>query len=217
MKYTTKSRQFLEQVCKVREIDGEFYQEKPRAGLKPIYKWRQAKTHKYGKTVVYDYVCFYSYKTHKQVLMSYHSFIYAWYKGEVPAGYDIDHIDGDTLNNELDNLQLLTHAENLKKRGVGKNQFTAARENGLLVPEGTNKGKSRPNARKGKTGFKYEHTEEFYEKQALKRIAELEKKLETTKNTSYKYQQAKENAIKRLETELQNLKARIKNKSCIYK
>ena len=124
MKYQTKSRMFLEEVCKIKEIDGEFYQEKQRAGLKPIKIWTQAKTHKYGKTVVYDYATFYNYKTHKSMIMSYHSFIYAWYKGEVPAGYDIDHIDGDTLNNELDNLQLLTHDENIKKRGKGQNQYT---------------------------------------------------------------------------------------------
>lgn len=211
MKYTTKSRQFLEQVCRVREIDGQFYQDKPRAGLKPVYKWTQATHHKYGKTMVYEYVLFYNYETRKSVLMSFHSFLYAWYKGEVPAGYDVDHIDNDTLNNDLDNLQLLTHKENIKKRGGGKNQYTVARENGLPVP----KGKSRPNPRKGKSGFKYEHTEAFYEKRDLKRIAELENKLETIKSTPYRYQQAKENAIKRLQTELKNLKARLENKSYI--
>lgn len=121
----TKSRVTFEQVYKVKEINGEFFQDRPRAGLKPIYIWRQAKNHKYGKTVVYDYVLLYNYETHKQAIMSYHSFVYAWYKGEVPAGYDVDHIDGDTLNNDIDNLQLLTHDENIKKRGKGQNQYTA--------------------------------------------------------------------------------------------
>ena len=129
MKYTTKSRQFLEQVCRVREIDGQFYQDKPRAGLKPVYKWTQATHHKYGKTMVYEYVQLYNYETRKGVLMSFHSFLYAWYKGEVPAGYDVDHIDNDTLNNDLDNLQLLTHEENIKKRGGGKNHYTVTKDN----------------------------------------------------------------------------------------
>ena len=121
MSKVTKSKQFLQDVCRVREIDGKLYVDKPRAGLTPIYTWTQATKHKYGKTCVYEYVALYNYEKHKMILMGLHSMLYAWYKGEVPAGYDVDHIDNNPLNNDLDNLQLLTHQENLRKRGGGKN------------------------------------------------------------------------------------------------
>lgn len=42
--------------------------------------------------------------------------VYAWYKGAIPSGYEVDHIDNDPFNNDLDNLRLATPEENLKKR-----------------------------------------------------------------------------------------------------
>ena len=138
--------------------------------------------------------------------MSYHSFVYAWYKGEVPAGYAVDHIDNDPLNNSLDNLQLLTPEENIKKRGGGKNQFTAARENGLEVPKGTWAGKSRPNARKGKTGYRYEHTDDYLKKNQLAKLAKFEEQLETAKTRVYKYETARQSTIDKLEKKIKELK-----------
>jgi hypothetical protein len=44
-----------------------------------------------------------------------HRFIWTYFNGPVPADVEIDHIDGDKLNNKLSNLQLLTHAENIRK------------------------------------------------------------------------------------------------------
>lgn len=120
----TKSRETLTKDYNIYYEDGKFYQCKPRAGLKEVKTFITAKKHKYGKTIVYEYVYLYNYRTHKPSLMSYHAFLYAWFKGEVPAGYDVDHIDGDTLNNDLDNLQLLTRKENLAKRKIkGPNQY----------------------------------------------------------------------------------------------
>ena len=49
---------------------------------------------------------------------------YLWFKGDIPHELDVDHIDNDKLNNHPDNLQLLTRAENLRKRGVGRNQYS---------------------------------------------------------------------------------------------
>ena len=43
-------------------------------------------------------------------------FLYAWFIGDVPDGMVVDHIDNNPFNNSLDNLQLLTQGENLKKR-----------------------------------------------------------------------------------------------------
>lgn len=60
----------------------------------------------------------------RQISFCLHNVIYAWYKGEVPLGYDVNHIDGDSLNNNIDNLELVTHEENLQKRSIkGVNQW----------------------------------------------------------------------------------------------
>ena len=48
--------------------------------------------------------------------MSLSRFLYAWFLGDIPEGMVVDHIDNDPFNNKLENLQLLTPEENLKKR-----------------------------------------------------------------------------------------------------
>lgn len=35
--------------------------------------------------------------------------------GSVPKGYDVDHIDGDKSNNAVTNLEIVTHAENMRR------------------------------------------------------------------------------------------------------
>jgi len=40
-----------------------------------------------------------------------HRIIFAYYRGEIPEGYDIHHIDGDKSNNDISNLQCLTRSE----------------------------------------------------------------------------------------------------------
>lgn len=42
--------------------------------------------------------------------------VYVWYKCDIPDGYQVDHIDNDSFNNDPNNLQLLTIEENLRKR-----------------------------------------------------------------------------------------------------
>lgn len=49
--------------------------------------------------------------------------IYAWFYNEVPAGMDVDHINNDSLDDRLENLQLLTRKENLAKRKGNINQY----------------------------------------------------------------------------------------------
>ena len=43
-------------------------------------------------------------------------FIYVWFKGDIPDGYVVDHINGDSFDNRPENLQLLTVGDNLKRR-----------------------------------------------------------------------------------------------------
>ena len=70
--------------------------------------------HKYTPKKVYPKVTF-SYKCkNKSITLS--RLLYAWFKGDIPEGYVVDHIDNNPWNNSLDNLQLLTQEENLIKR-----------------------------------------------------------------------------------------------------
>lgn len=42
-----------------------------------------------------------------------HRLVYEAFNGEIPEGYEINHIDENSLNNRLDNLNLLTHKANI--------------------------------------------------------------------------------------------------------
>ena len=70
--------------------------------------------HPYGKSIMYKAYLFC--ENGKRYTISEHRLVYAWFIDDIPAKYDVDHIDGDTMNNSLDNLQLLTRKENLAKR-----------------------------------------------------------------------------------------------------
>ena len=43
-----------------------------------------------------------------------HRLVYESYYGKIPDGYDIHHIDGDTYNNDIDNLECLSHADHAR-------------------------------------------------------------------------------------------------------
>jgi len=44
-----------------------------------------------------------------------HRFVYETFKGEVPDGLEIDHVDGDRTNNSLENLDVVTRRENINR------------------------------------------------------------------------------------------------------
>lgn len=49
----------------------------------------------------------------KTVMVS--RFVYWWFNGDIPDGYDVDHKDDDKSNDHPDNLQLLTPEDNWEK------------------------------------------------------------------------------------------------------
>ena len=66
----------------------------------------------------YEFIC---YDVHKIVYV--HKLVYETFKGEIPEGLEIDHIDRNKLNNNPDNLRVVTRSENMKNRG----KFTSSR------------------------------------------------------------------------------------------
>ena len=49
--------------------------------------------------------------------------MFVWFVRDIEYGEQIDHKDDDPLNNTLDNLQVLTQEENLRKKGISRNQY----------------------------------------------------------------------------------------------
>jgi len=57
-----------------------------------------------------------------------HRMAYAYVYGDIPVGYDIDHINGDRADNRLCNLRLATRSQNLQnQRGPHKDSTTGVR------------------------------------------------------------------------------------------
>lgn len=54
--------------------------------------------------------------TYKRKQYQLHNLIWVLHNGEIPDSLYVDHIDNDPSNNKIDNLQLLTLPENLRKR-----------------------------------------------------------------------------------------------------
>lgn len=43
-----------------------------------------------------------------------HRLVYESFKGEIPKDMEINHIDYDRLNNNIENLEVLSHADNVR-------------------------------------------------------------------------------------------------------
>lgn len=48
---------------------------------------------------------------------SMHCYVWSYYNGEIPKGYDIHHIDGDRYNNDISNLQCIEKHEHRRLHG----------------------------------------------------------------------------------------------------
>lgn len=71
--------------------------------------------HKYTENKIYLIVSF-AIDNKKVKTYSLGKLLHAYFKGDVPNSYQVDHIDNDQFNNKLENLQILTQADNLRKR-----------------------------------------------------------------------------------------------------
>lgn len=55
-----------------------------------------------------------------------HRLAWIWCNGPIPDGLYVDHIDGNAENNAINNLRLVSHAENHRNRGVPANNTSGA-------------------------------------------------------------------------------------------
>ena len=98
-------------------IDRYWYKNKSKAKYHNRLKVSVAVCkHKYTQDKSYPIVTL-SYKQ-QVICLPLSRIIYAWFKGEVPEGLVVDHIDNNPFNNRIDNLQLMTQAKNLEKRYI---------------------------------------------------------------------------------------------------
>lgn len=70
----------------------------------------------------------------KKVPKTVHKLVYETFKGDVPYCMTIDHIDGNTFNNNIDNLQLLSSEENSRKANKGR--ISTSRKSVHLILDG---------------------------------------------------------------------------------
>lgn len=62
---------------------------------------------------------YYKVRLNKTKLYFSHRVIWEMHHGEIPQGMDIDHKDGNGLNNRLDNIRIVTKSGNMKNRRIG--------------------------------------------------------------------------------------------------
>lgn len=89
-----------------------------------------------------------------------HRIVYELFKGEIPEGYVVDHIDTNVRNNHIDNLHACSQSENLK------NPITLNRLSNSM------KGNTNGSGNKGR-----KFTEETKRKMSLSRKAYLKNKI----------------------------------------
>lgn len=53
-----------------------------------------------------------------------HNVVWVIHFGEIPSGFEVDHLDGDSSNNKIGNLRLKTHQANCQNRGRYSNNST---------------------------------------------------------------------------------------------
>lgn len=86
----------------------------PRKVLRTVKVSSTTLHHKYGRDKTYHIVVFSV--NRRPMTIPLQRLLYAWFIGDIPDKMVVDHIDNNPLNNELDNLQLLTVSDNLAKR-----------------------------------------------------------------------------------------------------
>jgi hypothetical protein len=89
--------------------DGKVYSDRDISRKKELIEIKP-KLNKGGYVYIHPY-----YANMKRTYIRLHRWIWETFRGEIPKGYEIHHKDHNKLNNSLDNLELVTHRENILK------------------------------------------------------------------------------------------------------
>lgn len=153
--------------------------------------------------------------------------VWAWHYGEVPVGYEIDHINTNPFDNRIENLRLTTRSENIANRKKWK-MFTLEEIEGKTIPEirqmifdKIEEYKDNPYKKKN---IPSQHSEEFkikhenlLKKRQLKENQDVENKkqkkleilygyMEQVENDTTCSEKIKENRLERLQKIAENVK-----------
>lgn len=63
-----------------------------------------------------------------------HRCVWVWFNGNIPDGFEINHIDADRKNNKIENLELVTHSENMQHMmRIGHGNFPRGEKSGKAI------------------------------------------------------------------------------------
>jgi len=63
-----------------------------------------------------------------------HRCVWVWFNGDIPDGYEINHIDANRSNNRIENLELVTHSENIRHMiNMGHGNYSRGEKSGKAI------------------------------------------------------------------------------------
>ena len=125
-------------------ISEEFFKQYPfkvyiddEQNIHVCWKGKERKISYYKRnTCNYISFSYWSKETYRFESISLQVLVYLWFKGDIPAGMEVDHIDDNPLNNLPENLHLLSHKANIWKAIWKKKGFCmSAKRLSKSVPE----------------------------------------------------------------------------------
>lgn len=99
-------------------------------GYTKISETRGLKEHKcvilnYGTPYRYVNICFKYKGNYVSIQLPLHDYVWLMNDKELPPPYELDHLNKNSLDNRLSNLEAVTHKENLHRRlRCGVNQYS---------------------------------------------------------------------------------------------
>ena len=125
-------------------ISEEFFKKYPfkveideENNIRVYWKGKERKISYYKRnTCNYISFSYWSKETYRFESISLQVLVYLWFKGDIPAGMEVDHVDDNPLNNLPENLHLLSHKANIWKAIWKKKGFCmSAKRLSKTVPE----------------------------------------------------------------------------------
>ena len=63
-----------------------------------------------------------------------HRCVWTWFNGDIPDGFEINHIDADRANNRIENLEMVTHSENIQHMiRIGHSNYPRGEKSGNAI------------------------------------------------------------------------------------